>query len=700
MAQTTGTTTAIAMILALTATVVHGGSVLYVDDDAPPGGDGTSWKTAYRFLQDALVDAAQGGLIKIRVAQGVYQPDRNEATPDGTGDREAAFRLLNDVALMGGYAGIGADDPDERDIDLFETTLSGDLLGDDGPDFQDNDENSYHVVIGSAAGEAGMLDGFTISGGNADGSGTTTRGAGAFIPDVSPTFLSCTFSSNFADQSGGAVWSIGDSDPCFEDCVFTGNMAWQAGAVSISASGQDTNSASFLNCLFSSNTTTGLQFNFSAGGAIGIGGNVIATFTLCTFLGNTAAAGGAYSVSSNAELLLVDCILQQNYARFGGAIRNVAGTITLNNCTLSDNTSENGGAIGVASGGVVLAANCSFLANMASSNGGAVYAFRSAVEMTDCLVVDNAAALFGGGIYIDDSDIRSTFVRCIIQSNGGDVGGGLFVREAEVALFNSKLLGNIAQTWGGGVYTGFSNIDLINCTLSGNLADNGGAMYNFQTSPVLTNSSLSANNASQDGGGIFNQLEAHPSITNCVLWGNTDSGPTDESAQLFNLFMSEPTVNFSCVQGLTGDFGGIGNIGDDPLFVDPDGEDDVPGTEDDDLRLSPGSPCIDAADNTVVPAGITTDLDGNPRFVDDPDTTDTGNGDPPIVDMGAYEFQPVLCPWDLDGSSDVGVKDLLFLLGAWGPCPPKGDCPADFDPDGTVGVKDLLILLGNWGSCP
>ncbi len=58
------------------------------------------------------------------------------------------------------------------------------------------------------------------------------------------------------------------------------------------------------------------------------------------------------------------------------------------------------------------------------------------------------------------------------------------------------------------------------------------------------------------------------------------------------------------------------------------------------------------------------------------------------------------CPWDLDDSGDVGVKDLLILLGTWGPCPPKGDCPADFDDSGDVAVKDLLSLLGNWGECP
>ena len=65
---------------------------------------------------------------------------------------------------------------------------------------------------------------------------------------------------------------------------------------------------------------------------------------------------------------------------------------------------------------------------------------------------------------------------------------------------------------------------------------------------------------------------------------------------------------------------------------------------------------------------------------------------------------PACCPADLDGSGDVNVKDLLILLGAWGPCPNCGDCGAqciaDLDCDCDVGGKDLLILLGAWGACP
>ena len=55
---------------------------------------------------------------------------------------------------------------------------------------------------------------------------------------------------------------------------------------------------------------------------------------------------------------------------------------------------------------------------------------------------------------------------------------------------------------------------------------------------------------------------------------------------------------------------------------------------------------------------------------------------------------PTISPADLDCSGAVGVKDLLFLLGSWGPC---DGCLADLDGDHVVGVKDLLSLLGSWG---
>jgi PKD repeat protein len=85
-----------------------------------------------------------------------------------------------------------------------------------------------------------------------------------------------------------------------------------------------------------------------------------------------------------------------------------------------------------------------------------------------------------------------------------------------------------------------------------------------------------------------------------------------------------------------GNFPGV--LDADPQFVDPIGADGRKGNEDDDLHLGFGSPAIDSGDNTAVAASVTTDIDGDQRFQDDPATADTGKGTAPIVDMGAYEF--------------------------------------------------------------
>jgi hypothetical protein len=77
-------------------------------------------------------------------------------------------------------------------------------------------------------------------------------------------------------------------------------------------------------------------------------------------------------------------------------------------------------------------------------------------------------------------------------------------------------------------------------------------------------------------------------VTNSILWGNSNWDGRYESAQLES-FGGETTVSHSCVEGLD-TFAGNGNIAGPPLFADADGSDDLPGTADDDLRLLPGSP--------------------------------------------------------------------------------------------------------------
>ncbi|MHC4303140.1 MAG: choice-of-anchor Q domain-containing protein [Planctomycetota bacterium] len=112
-----------------------------------------------------------------------------------------------------------------------------------------------------------------------------------------------------------------------------------------------------------------------------------------------------------------------------------------------------------------------------------------------------------------------------------------------------------------------------------------------------------------------------------------------------------------------------------------------------------GSPCIDAGNNNAIADLTGTDLDGNPRFADDPATADTGCGVPVVVDMGAYEFQgePADVVYaDLTSDGIVGLDDFEALMDCWSssdePC-----CMADLDLDGAVGVVDFLLLLANWG---
>ena len=66
-------------------------AVVYIDDDAAVGGDGTSWQTAYRYLQDGFVSAALQSSpepVELRLAQGIYKPDQDAASPQGTGNQD------------------------------------------------------------------------------------------------------------------------------------------------------------------------------------------------------------------------------------------------------------------------------------------------------------------------------------------------------------------------------------------------------------------------------------------------------------------------------------------------------------------------------------------------------------------------------------------------------------------------------------
>ena len=625
---------------AATAGVPNGGT-LRVDDDAPPGGDGLTWDTAYRFLQDALANASGGGISEIRVAQGTYRPDEDEANPDGTGNREATFQLINNVALMGGYAGIGAVDPNARDFELYVTALDGNIGAQGSPN-----DNSLHIVKAQSEIEAALLDGFTIQNGRADDSDPPhgKDGGGILNDGGEITLTNCKLTSNFGLDFGAGAYVGGGGTITAINCSFVENVGEDGGGITAYSGG----TIIAEKCLFESNSS-------SLGAGALVWGNGNASFTDCTFSANTALVSGAVEIRIQSTAQFESCVFENNIAENdAGALRLIESVADITNCTFVNNEAAKdkpGGALRLGDS-VASIAHSTFVGNSAQA-GGAIYLLSSEVQLSDCEFRANIGWQGFAGIVVGNSLLEAR--DCLfadnhaIQNWAGAVG---FSTGFESKMTNCVFVGNTAPLFGGGVSMIESEPQFTNCLFVGNAADEGGAMYINQSQPNLIDCTFANNIAEENGGGFFSDgFQSFTTMANCIFWGNSDPGGTDQSAQIF-IDDGVVHIDFSCIQGLTGSLGGIGNIGDDPLFVDPDGLDDVPGSEDDDLRLSPGSPCIDAADNTAVPPDvfdldddddidepIPFDLDGNPRFVDDPDTRDTGNGDPPIVDMGPYEFQ-------------------------------------------------------------
>jgi predicted outer membrane repeat protein len=222
-------------------------SPIFVDDNASSWGDGRSWATAYKYLQDAVFVAGDpmGGRGEIRVAQGTYYPDQSEWGYVAPADREASFELQNNLAIRGGYRGpAGGGNPDDRDITVFETILSGDYANDDDPnDPNSYDENSYHVVHSRDTDATAVLEGFTVTGGNANGPGGSSlplsrhdRGGGIYNWAGSPTLTDLVVCENTAEGSGGGIY-IRSGQPIILRCAFSMNHGSSAaeGFIAITA---------------------------------------------------------------------------------------------------------------------------------------------------------------------------------------------------------------------------------------------------------------------------------------------------------------------------------------------------------------------------------------------------------------------------------------------------------------------------------
>jgi predicted outer membrane repeat protein len=205
--------------------------VIYVKSGAGGAGDGSSWEDAFVNLQAAIDDAAarnadeddENDVAEVWVAEGTY-------TPGAVGELDRSFRLLNNVGIYGGFLGTEVKLSQRNANPIINNTiLSGDLAGDDGPDFTGYEENSLHVVVvetppetpETPIDETAVLDGFMITGGNAN----TAYGGGMVIDNASPTLRNLFFRANQATGGGGALYVVDGGGTSLTGCIFSRNRA-------------------------------------------------------------------------------------------------------------------------------------------------------------------------------------------------------------------------------------------------------------------------------------------------------------------------------------------------------------------------------------------------------------------------------------------------------------------------------------------
>jgi hypothetical protein len=218
--------------------------VLHVNANVRGGnGDGTTWENAFKSLQDAIIAAMSGGFFKpveIWVAQGIYVP--TEST-----DRDASFAPSGNVKLYGGFEG-GETSRSQRLPFKRPTILSGEIGS------GDLEDNSFHVVrlSGDNVFAETLLDGFVITGGNADGNGLTEVGGGLLVDNVArPTIRNCRFLGNRADIGGGAICVLDSgSGASLFNCYLAENVAGRGGALYIV---DGANHNEIVNCTIASN---------------------------------------------------------------------------------------------------------------------------------------------------------------------------------------------------------------------------------------------------------------------------------------------------------------------------------------------------------------------------------------------------------------------------------------------------------------
>jgi len=425
-------------VAVLVSTAAAADKVVYVDADAVGANNGTNWENAYLCLQDALEDIIEDLLsatfpeeqtgYEIRVANGIYKPDRRTSEgPDGrtlitsSGDWTDTFVLMMDTTMKGGYAGYGEPDPNARDINLYETILSGDLYGNDIDvsnagdlwDAPSRAENSYHVVT---SGGKSVIDGFTITGGNANESSNQQNNAkgGGLFHRGQTQISNCTFTKNSALFSGGGIYNY-QGELSLTNCTFDRNVAGTTGGGGLYNYRSDPN---LTNCTFIENLA-----RYGYGGGI-YNDECFPNLDNCRFIENSAGDHGGGMYNRYSSPILTSCKFIENTGSSGGGINNFNrswNNPTLRNCLFVGNRAYRGGGIYNYSGEPILT-NCTFARNSADE-GNALYCReqyeRQTVRLFNCILWDG-----GDEIWNSELSIMNIFYSNIQNIQGRWFGEG------------------------------------------------------------------------------------------------------------------------------------------------------------------------------------------------------------------------------------------------------------------------------------
>ena len=333
--------------------------------------------------------------------------------------------------------------------------------------------------------------------------------------------------------------------------------------------------------------------------------------------------------------------------------------------------------------------NCFFTNNSASGMGGAIYIKNSSPVIDNCTFVGNIAtdgyggAIFSEHIYSEHSS-NPLITNCLITGNiaaGADHhGGGICF-------------------WGD--QTGGSDGLVLNCLVTANSADHrGGGLYAYWSDPTYINCTVIGNWA-LEGGGICSFRESNPQVINCIVRDNRS--PDGDQLALINTsrvwegsnIPTSMTVSYSNIQGGSAEAmidplctltWGDGNIDSPAGFLDPGVwvDPNTPLVPEDDTfvagnyHITPASPCYQAGDSNSLPPESITDLDGQPRILDN------------RVEMGSDEV--FTHPMDFNVSGRVDTWDLSLFVEYW----LTGDDGMDFNDDGIVDFEDYAAFASAW----